>query len=188
MNETFDAMCPHCGGEGCKRCENKGTREARFAEGDWYTRHCTNPECGFNNGGRIVPAGTHPDDPGNEHPGDYDGDDKCVVCGEQTAKWVPYFEAPESDAWVKNQDKFTVKRQDKMIESLRATNKSVRALALEILEGKKTLSMEECRLLDICRVCNKPFKVPFTTFYGKEYAHSDCLKRIGEYPFDPRRN
>lgn len=186
MDNTFDAMCPHCGGKGCKRCENKGTREARFAEGDWYTRHCTNPECGFNNGGRIVPAGTHPDD--HDHPGDYEGDDKCVVCGERTVKWVLYQDAPESDAWIKNQDKFMVKRQEKTIQKLVAEIKALKLLSLQIFEGKKELTMEECRQIDICRVCKKPISVPFVTSYGKEFAHSDCLDRIGENPYDYRRN
>lgn len=45
------AKCPHCK-DGCDKCED-GFFEVKLAEGNWFTRACTNPMCGFHNGVRI---------------------------------------------------------------------------------------------------------------------------------------
>ena len=72
------AKCPHCR-DGCDRCGGIGYQEARFATGALYTRHCTNLECGFDNGGRIV----GPDSPVDvEEP-----PEPCLHCG-SFAEWL----------------------------------------------------------------------------------------------------
>lgn len=48
----IEGTCPKCLGKGCAECNN-GKATFRFGKGDIYTQHCTNSECGFNNGGRI---------------------------------------------------------------------------------------------------------------------------------------
>lgn len=71
------AMCPHCGGKGCEVCKGTGKIEVGFASGAFYTRLCTNPECGFENGGRIVKEGKSLEDV----------EKKCVRCGKDTVVW-----------------------------------------------------------------------------------------------------
>jgi hypothetical protein len=50
------AKCYKCFGEkpDCNKCNGTGFVEASIASGEVYTRHCTNPDCGFDNGGMIV--------------------------------------------------------------------------------------------------------------------------------------
>ena len=52
---SLPIKCPHCAGKeppGCAFCVG-GQAQAGLAEGDWYTRACTSPSCGFENGVRI---------------------------------------------------------------------------------------------------------------------------------------
>lgn len=63
------AKCPYCH-DGCEKC-SAGFLSVSFATGDLYTRECTNPNCEFQNGGRIVEKGTVPKD----HL------DPCIYCG-----------------------------------------------------------------------------------------------------------
>ncbi len=170
-------QCPNCHGEGCKRCEDTDYMEGSFAEGDWYTRHCPNEECGFNNGGRIVPYGIQP----VEDEWDKDG---CVVCG-GPIKYMLMSEAPESDAWQRNEKKFTIKRQKEIIERLVDNGKKLRSLIQRMFEGETKFTIAEYRQMNLCRVCRKPGADVYN--YGKEHAHKDCLE-IGEYPWDVSRN
>lgn len=67
------AKCPYCD-KGCEKCQN-GMMELCFATGDWFTRECLSPECGFHNGGRIC-EGFPPESSG-----------ACVLCGGET-RWL----------------------------------------------------------------------------------------------------
>lgn len=53
----------------------------------------------------------------------------------------------------------------------------LRELALAIFNGKSDLSLDDCRLLDVCRVCYLPAIAPLTLNYGDEYAHTACLEK-----------
>jgi hypothetical protein len=67
------AKCPHCL-TGCDKCED-GFIQVSFAVGSIFTRKCRNPDCEFENGGRVsvgVPLGLS---------------NACVICGAPTA-WV----------------------------------------------------------------------------------------------------
>lgn len=55
-----------------------------------YTRHCTSPLCGFNNGGCL---GTRLEE--------YLG--KCVMCGHDEVVWIPMEEAEEDGPWMVHQ-------------------------------------------------------------------------------------
>ena len=94
-NGNMKAMCPQCGGEGvvdsggqnqdgswvnmpCPECNGAGFLKAEFAKGVLYTDECTNPECGFQNGGFIVgqtSAYKTLEDRGDPRP--------CVRCGSE---------------------------------------------------------------------------------------------------------
>ena len=67
------AKCPHCQ-DGCDKCDG-GFTEVLFARGRLYTRHCTDAECGFDNGGVIVGPDARPESTLNTPPRD------CVQCG-----------------------------------------------------------------------------------------------------------
>jgi len=67
VNNRMQAKCPYCAGK----------VEVHFAEGNLWTRACQNPECAFENGGRIHK--------GDDEPPDSSGE--CVMCGGPT-KWL----------------------------------------------------------------------------------------------------
>jgi len=54
----MQAKCPLCEA-GCDLC-NKGFVEIKFADGAIYTIKCEDPECGFENGARVVGPGLSP--------------------------------------------------------------------------------------------------------------------------------
>jgi hypothetical protein len=57
------AKCPFClGGKNanCEKCHSTGSMSVGFAEGNIWTRKCTNPECGVENGGCIVKGDKEP--------------------------------------------------------------------------------------------------------------------------------
>ena len=76
-SEKMLAMCPHCGGQGCEKCGDTGKIGVSFSSGAFFTRHCADPYCGFDNGGRIVKEGMVLEDVRK----------KCVVCGKETVVW-----------------------------------------------------------------------------------------------------
>jgi len=76
----MQAKCPYCAGDentSCTKCSGTGKVEVHFAEGNLWTRACQNPECAFENGGRIHK--------GDDEPPDSSGE--CVMCGGPT-KWL----------------------------------------------------------------------------------------------------
>jgi len=73
----MDAMCPSCGGDGCRTCNQTGKVSVDFGSGLVYTRHCNS--CGRDNGGKIV-AAILPEHTPVEAP--------CVSCGDEHVTWV----------------------------------------------------------------------------------------------------
>lgn len=76
----MDAACPACIGEDakteeCKECSGTGTITVGFAEGALYTKTCVDPQCGYQNGGRIVGPGLPPIEDTQGSPMD------CIICG-----------------------------------------------------------------------------------------------------------
>ena len=172
------AKCPHCHnfGHGCEKCNFTSQIDIDFAEGDWFTRVCLNPECLFVNGGRIC-KGFPPESSGS-----------CVMCEGET-KWVsmddPILEEI-GEPWVQNQYKFTCTRLEKDLISLRDKLKETRDFAKNI-PGLKDLqlSVKEAQLMKVCRICKEvdfPRTIdnktdPLVINYGEEYAHESCLRK-----------
>lgn len=73
------AKCVFClnGEKPCTHCKDTGYMDVGFAEGNLWTRACTDPTCGFENGGRI--------EKGDKEPSDSPGE--CVIC-HKPAKWM----------------------------------------------------------------------------------------------------
>lgn len=76
----MNALCPFCLNEDdsrptCDECGGSGALTIDIAEGALYTMRCKSPDCGFENGGRIVGPGLLP----------IEGDETvvrvCIVCG-----------------------------------------------------------------------------------------------------------
>lgn len=67
------------------------------------------------------------------------------------------------------------------IDRLRDDCEALRRLCLEV--GVFRLTVEQARLLRVCRVCRKPDADVYE--FGKEHAHADCL--LGEMPSSTRR-
>lgn len=82
------AKCPHCQ-SGCDKCTD-GFTTVEFPEGDWYTRHCTNPLCGFDNGGC---QGAYL----------YEGLEPCLMCQHHETVWVPLCESLGNPPWQTHQ-------------------------------------------------------------------------------------
>lgn len=160
------AMCPHCQGKGCdaKNCVD-GYLQVKFAEGDWFTRLCINLEdCGFANGGRVS----------NGFPEVSSG--PCVNCDGPT-EWVPFDEIPENagEGYKKNYEKFALKSLEESNETLRNRNKELRDLIVSWIKNDRkipSLTLEQCRMLDICRICYEPSSA---VFLFDEWAHKHCL-------------
>lgn len=83
------AKCPHCGGKGCDKCVD-GQITVTMPEDDWYTRHCTNPLCGWDNGGCQ----------GNRL---YDDPAPCMICGETDVVWIPMCDSESDPPWKTHQ-------------------------------------------------------------------------------------
>ena len=83
------AKCPKCFGDGCGDCDG-GQIVVRLPADDWYTRHCTNQRCGFDNGAcQGVSL--------------YDlSDATCVMCGSGSLVWLPECEASFNSPWQAN--------------------------------------------------------------------------------------
>ena len=78
MAETMNALCPCCGGNGCRNCDESGYRPVGVKAGSMWTRHCD--ECGEDNGGRIEDRTVQP----------IEALGRCVFCkgGPVTWKYV----------------------------------------------------------------------------------------------------
>ncbi len=160
------AKCPCCE-NGCSRCKN-GYLEVSFPKDKllWH-RVCLNfEECGFVNGGYFS----------EDFPLESSG--PCVICDGIT-EWRPPENTPNVKAWQKpeNYSKWSIKSLEKQVESLRQSNESLRQIGRKFLDGNFELTLDECRLLRVCRICKKPESTPFMYNYGKEYAHTECLKK-----------
>ena len=168
------AKCPHCV-SGCEKCKGTGQLDVSFAEGDWFTRLCLNPECLFVNGGRIC-EGFPPESSG-----------PCVICEGET-KWIA-FDDPElldkEEPWIQNQYKYTCDRLEKNLNHLRDKIKNIQKFTRNIPGfADLKLTLEEAKLLGVCRICKEvdsPRTIdnkvdPFVLSYGEEYAHESCLR------------
>lgn len=82
------AKCPHCD-SGCEKCVD-GKIVVNMPEDDWYTRHCLNPLCGFDNGGCQGSALREENLP-------------CVMCGHSDVAWIPMCESSPDPPWKINQ-------------------------------------------------------------------------------------
>ena len=77
------ALCPYCGNDetkklDCEKCKGTGYLQVSFARGQLFTRACTNPDCGFKNGGHILrPGETLPELPEDRW---IMSDQKCIMC------------------------------------------------------------------------------------------------------------
>lgn len=159
------AKCPHCE-TGCGKCDG-GQIDVSLAKGNIFTRVCQNSaECGFVNGGYVS----------DSFPMRSSGE--CQMCGSET-QWMLMEEAPTEEAWQKpdNYLKWTVKGYERCLEGMRAEFRKVQQLALDILNGKSELALNDYKTLGVCRICRKPYSAPFVLNYGDEYAHSGCLQR-----------
>jgi len=173
MNEKLEAMCPHCFGKGCEQCGD-GRMTLRIKEGDWYTSQCNNPRCYFENGVQISDAiPSYPSGP-------------CIVCEEPT-EWV-LVENARSNDWptdvepphVTNYWEFAYKGQERIIEHFKKTTNDLRVMLLPLI-SEIALTVEEAKLLKVCRVCHETDN-PRTNedgtndpFRHKGYAHVSCL-------------
>jgi hypothetical protein len=166
------AMCPECAGKtdfDCPKCNNTKEIEVRFAEGEVFTTVCLNrKECGFVNGGRITKGGFPEESSG-----------PCVICDGVT-EWQLMKEVVEDEnpGWQRNREKWHIHSLNKTVEKLRATNNELRVFARRFLP--ETITVEEARLLGVCRVCRKEKDAtgwtPNVYNYGDEYSHSSCLE------------
>ena len=162
------AKCPDCQ-SGCSKCTN-GYIEVQLAEnGKWWTRVCTNEkECGFVNGGYHTVNDQIPEEPS----------EGCVNCGAET-NWIDMDLVDSEENWKKpeNRIKHMTQHHEESTRYLRKMISDLRNLSLQILDGKKDFTLDECRLMDICRVCKKPIGNSNVTLnYGEEFAHTPCLK------------
>lgn len=60
------------------------------------------------------------------------------------------------------------------LEALLKDYRSLQRFCLSLITPETVLTVEQARLLDICRVCHGPFETPFIVNYGQEYAHEKC--------------
>ena len=81
MNTELLTKCPKC---------KDGQIIVTLPADDWYTMHCTNPQCGFDNGG-CQGASLH----------DLVGA-TCVMCGSGSLVWLPACEASADSPWQTN--------------------------------------------------------------------------------------
>ena len=87
---AIPAKCPHCFGSGCDKCVD-GEITVTIPEDDWYSRHCTNPLCGFDNGGCQGSML-------------YDlKDQTCVMCDHSEVVWIPMCEEDLDPPWLVHQ-------------------------------------------------------------------------------------
>lgn len=159
------AKCPFCD-SGCEKCEN-GFMEITIVKGMWIYRVCCNQEeCGFVNGGSAYDGSR-----------DLDEDDTCIICDGPT-EWKLPDNISEERNWEKpeNATKWRMLRDEKTIEELKNTIKKFRTLSVAILNGKTDLTLDDYRLLNVCRICHQPQSVPFKLNFGEEYAHTFCLE------------
>lgn len=82
----LQAKCPHCFGSGCGKCVD-GKITVTMPEDDWYTMHCTNPLCGFDNGGCQGSALQ-------------DISRNCVMCDHEEVVWIPDCESELEPPWM----------------------------------------------------------------------------------------
>lgn len=156
----FDAKCPYCQ-DGCDRCNN-GYVEATLSDArPIYTIQCLNEECKFVNGAHFG----KPNEPSGS----------CCVCYGET-RWVEADSIVEDEnpPWVKNRQKFEIQHLEKVNEDQRNRIKELQSFAVSLL-GDRVLSLQEAKMLNVCRICKGAVTVPFVYNYGKEYAHTQCL-------------
>jgi hypothetical protein len=173
------AKCPHCE-SGCNKCTD-GFFEVSLPivddpEAPWTTACKNQEECGFVNGVCFDKKWIE------------DRDLVCVMCyGPAEIKSLAEAEANSSYAYEKpeNANKWTIKSLERSVETLREKLKKTREVATEYLNKLNVASpsliepipIKHAQLLNICRYCFQPFKVPFLTNCGKEYAHKDCVPK-----------
>ena len=161
----MQAQCPKCidASEGffCDECQNTKLIDVSIAQGDIFTRVCLNKEeCGFVNGGHVgIP------DISSE---------PCIICDGPT-DWVLCSEVEEADepGWAKNREKWEIHSLNKNVIALRKIIFELREFGRKHLP--ETITVEEARLLNVCRVCKKSSPEPNYYGYGSEYAHTKCL-------------
>lgn len=159
------AKCPFCEC-GCDKCDG-GFIEIIVYPGEWLTRVCANEEeCGFVNGESSVRFELMMTKP-----------DPCVNCGGPCV-WRAEDYVPSSQGWrdPKNQVKWMSERNERTIESLVARQMELIHIGRRLVHGDK-LTLNDFRLLGICRICHEPESTPFVLDFGNEYAHWACLVR-----------
>lgn len=85
---TLKAKCPHCR-DGCEKCDG-GFWDVTMPEDDWYTTHCLNPLCGFDNGG-------------SQGSRLRDRTEPCVMCRHPETVWIPMCESIDNPPWMTHQ-------------------------------------------------------------------------------------
>ena len=87
----FPAKCPHCGGDGCLECQGTGKIAAELKEDvQYYTQHCLNPLCGFDNGGST-------------HAGGFGTGEPCIMCDHPETTWIKMEESLADPPWKTHQ-------------------------------------------------------------------------------------
>lgn len=163
---SMRAKCPHCD-IGCDKCID-GYIRVKFPAGEIFTRACQNPECGFYNGGCISENyPTHSSEP-------------CVICDSETI-WSKIQDLPSEDpnvepGYVKNEHKFEAQRLRKNVDSLRKMIEDLRELAIPLVKDLK-LTVEQARLLNVCRICKGKPTAVFVYGFGNEHVHESCWNR-----------
>jgi len=156
------AKCPYCK-EGCESCKDGFIDVTIPNDKDVFTILCKNEECKFVNGACFG----FPDEPSGE----------CVMCSGETY-WIEANKVVEDEVppWVINKNKFIIKDLERRNSKLLEIISKLRKLALKFC-GDGEITLEEAKLLDVCRICKGESRASFVYNYGKEYAHKKCLER-----------
>lgn len=88
---------------------------------------------------------------------------------------------PDLEAWV-GWLKGAFFSHSSAVQCLRARLNAVRGLALSWAPPGHKLTVEEARMLNVCRLCHlaplpTPEGGPFVLKYGEEFAHQKCLEK-----------
>jgi hypothetical protein len=88
----FPAKCPRCDDGSCGKCDDNNQIAVTLDENDtYYTEHCLNPDCGFDNGGcssRFL-------DRRDCRP--------CIMCKHPETTMIPMCESSENPPWIEKQ-------------------------------------------------------------------------------------
>lgn len=159
------AKCPFCE-SGCQKCD-RGFLEVIKHPGTWWYAVCSNrEECLFVNGG-------HAND--GEFPEKNSG--QCLLCGGVT-EWMTEKNIPANSPYMspENALKWQQRRHEIQVCQLLDDIDKIRSIALKYITPETALTVEDCRSLDICRICHQKASCPLTLNFGEEYAHTKCLK------------